>query len=182
MLGGFAVSALVEKRLNNGDRSDFINQFFADLEVKRQQKLVDANASKPRTTKMSDLQRQILAIALRWRGKACGDVYIQDIKVEVFGWKPMSHYSTGWFDEGHNRPGTARSNADDPDRSNGPLYGQIFDRKSIGTKEYNSVSVSVSRALKRLIDRHLLYQSGAGWSLTEHGLEVAKTTTTATQC
>ena len=168
-----------DKRLNDGDRPGSINQFFADIHIKRQQALSDANASTPRTTKLSTLQRQILLIALRWHEKAHSDVYSQDIKVEVFGWNPMSHYSTGWFDDGHNHPGTARSNSNDPHWFNGPLHGQIFDRKSIGESRYNAVSVSVSRALKRLTERHLLYQSGAGWSLTNHGEEVAKTIATA---
>jgi hypothetical protein len=39
-------------------------------------------------------------------------------------------------------------------------------------------SIQYQRAL---IERYLLYQSARGWSLTEHGLEVAKTTTPATQ-
>lgn len=165
-----------DKRLNDGGRPACINQFFADLEVKRQHALVDANASTPRTTKLSTLQRQILAIALRWRGKARSDVYIQDIKAEVFGWQAMNHYWNGWIDEGRAVPGTARY-VEDHHMAGKSMSGQIFDRQSIGTKEYNAVSVSVSRALKRLTERHLLYQSGAGWSLTEHGLEVVKTTT-----
>ena len=175
------MNVFTDNRLNDGDRPSSINQFFADIQAKRQQALADANASTPRTAKLSTLQRKILLIALRWRGKDRSDVYIQDIKVEAFGWKPMSHYSTGWVDEGHNRPGTARSNSDDPHCFNGPLSGQIFDRKSIGESRYNAVSVSVSRALKRLIERHLLYQSGVGWSLTDHGLEVAKTISAPTQ-
>ena len=173
------IEQAIDKRLNKGSALPFINQFRAEFETRKQQDLAKANASTPRTAKLSALQKQILLIALRWLGKDHSDVYTQDIKVEVFGWKPMSHYSTGWFDEGRNHPGTARSNFDDPDWSNGPLYGQIFDRKSIGESRYNAVSVSVSRALKRLTERHLLYQSGAGWSLTDHGEEVAKTVSTA---
>lgn len=167
------MSALINKRLNNGNASAFINQFRTEFEARKQQDLAKANASTPRTAKLSTLQRQILSIALRWRGKDRSDVYTQDVKVEVFGWKPMNHYSTGWFDEGHNHPGTARSNSDDPHWANGFLSGQIFDRQSIGEQHYNAVSVSTSRALKRLTERHLLYQSGLGWSLTDHGLEVA---------
>ncbi len=172
------MSALVNKRLSDGDRSPCINQFFADLEEKRQQDLAKANAATPRTAKLSTLQKQILLIALRWCGKAHSDVYSQDIKVEVFGWKPMRHYWNGWYDEAYEQPGTARFELDHH-MANDSLGGQIFDRKSIGERRYNAVSVSISRTLKRLIERHLIYQSGAGWSLTDHGLEVAKTTTTS---
>jgi len=172
-------TGLIDKRLSDDDASASINQLFADIQAGRQQALADANASTPRITKLSTLQRQILSIALRWRGKDRSDVYTQDIKVEVFGWKPMNHYSTGWCDEGRNHPGTARSNSDDSHWANGLLHGQIFDRQSIGEQHYNAVSVSVSRTLKRLTDRHLLYQSGLGWSLTDHGLEVAKAMTPA---
>ena len=171
------MSALVEKRLNDDDLPACLNQFFIDIQTKRQQALSDANAATPRIMKLSPLQKQILLIALRWRGKDRSDVYGQDIKAEVFGWKPMSHYSTGWFDEGHHRPGTARLSLDHPSMANWSDGGQIFDRKSIGERTYNSVSVTVSRTLKRLTERKLIYQSGAGWSLTKHGLEVAKTTT-----
>ena len=73
----------------------------------------------------------------------------------------------------HAQPGTARYELDNH-WANNSLHGQVFDRKSIGEKRYNAVSVSASRALKRLTERHLLYQSGYGWSLTEHGLETAK--------
>ena len=172
-----AVSA--DNRLIHGDASDSLNQFFADIHAKRQQALSDANAATPRTTKLSPLQKKILLIALRWRGKARSDVYTEDVKVEVYGWKPLQHYSTGWYDEAHAQPGTARF-ALDHNLANDPLGGQIFDRHSIGEGRYNTVSVSVSRALKRLTERHLIYQSGAGWSLTKHGLEVANTTTLAT--
>ena len=174
------MSALVEKRLNDGDLPGSINQFFADIHIKRQQALSDANASTPRTTKLSTLQRQILSIALRWRSKALSDVYIQDIKVEVFGWKPMRHYWNGWVAESNVQPGTARLSLDHPSMANWSDSGQIFDRKSIGESRYNAVSVSVSRALNRLTERHLLYQSGAGWSLTNHGVEVAKTASAPT--
>ena len=165
-----------DKRLNDGDMAAFINQLHAECEARKQQDLAKANASTPRTTKLSALQRQILAIALRWRANARSDVYIQDIKVEVFGWRAMNHYWDGWIDEGWAVPGTARY-AEDHHMAGESMSGQIFDRSSIGTKEYNSVSVSVSRALNRLTERYLLYQSGGGWSLTEHGLEVAKTAT-----
>jgi len=171
------MAVIADKRLIEDAGVDSLNQFFADIHAKRQQALSDANAATPRTTKLSPLQKKILLIALRWRGKDHGDVYAQDIKAEVFGWKPMSHYSTGWFDEGRCRSGTARLSLDHPSMGNWSDSGQIFERKSIGERTYNSVSVTVSRTLKRLTERHLIYQSGAGWSLTKHGLEVAKTTT-----
>lgn len=126
---------------------------------------------RPRTAKLSKLQKQILSIALRWHGKAQSDVYSSDIKVEVFGWKPRCQ--TDWSDEIYAQPGTARFALDNL-LANGSLHGQIFDRRSIGEGRYNAVSVSAYRALKRLTERHLLYQSGYGWSLTEHGVETAK--------
>ncbi len=168
-----SVSGLIEKRLTEADAPTCINQFFADIEVRRQTALVEANTETPRTTKLSHLQKQILTIAFRWRGKSHNDVHTNDIKAEAFGWQPLSHYSTGWVDEGYAAPGTARY-AQDHHCVGESMGGQIFDRQSIGARHYNAVSVSVSRALKRLIERHLLYQSGAGWSLTEHGLEVVK--------
>ncbi len=174
------IEQAIDKRLNEGDLSGFINQLHTDFETRKQQDLAKANASTPRTAKLSTLQRQILLIALRWHGKAHSDVYSQDIKVEVFGWKPMHHYWNGWYDEAHEQPGTARFELDHH-MANDSLRGQIFDRKSIGQNRYNGVSVSVSRALKRLTERHLLYQSGAGWSLTKHGLEVANTATPVAQ-
>ena len=168
------MNGLIEKRLTEVERPTCINQFLADIEVRRQTALVEANTATSRTTKLSPLQKQILTIAFRWRGKDHADVYTNDIKVEVFGWQPLSHYSDGWVDEGYAAPGTARY-AQDHHCAGESMGGQIFDRQSIGCKRYNAVSVSVSRAIKRLIQRHLLYQSGAGWSLTEHGLEVVKT-------
>ena len=169
-----------DNRLIHGDASDSLNQFFADIHAKRQQALSDANAATPRTTKLSPLQKKILLIALRWRGKARSDVYSQDIKVEVFGWQPMCHYWSGWELNSSVQPGTARLSEDHPSMANWSYGGQIFDRQSIGEGTYNSVSVTVSRTIKRLTERKLIYQSGAGWSLTGHGLEVAKTTLTAT--
>lgn len=164
-----------DKRLNKGNVEAFINQFRTEFETRKQQDLAKANTATPRTTKLSTLQRQILAIALRWHGKAHSDVYSSDIKVEFFGWQAMSHYWNGWVAESNIQPGTARLPLDHPSMANWSDGGQIFDRKSIGESRYNAVSVSVSRALKRLTKRHLLYQSGAGWSLTDHGIEVAKT-------
>ena len=171
------VAVIGDNWLIVGARAGSLNQFFVDLHAKQQQALSGANAATPRITKLSPLQKKILLIALRWRGKARSDVYAQDIKTEVFGWKPMSHYSTGWVDEGHYRPGTARLSLDHPSLANQSDSGQIYDRKSIGEQTYNSISVTVWRTLKRLTERHLIYQSGAGWSLTKHGMEVAKTMT-----
>lgn len=168
------MSAVIEKRLNDDGMVAFINQLRIDSEASKQRDLAEANAHKPRTKKLSTLQRQILSIALRWQGKSHSDVYVQDIKTEIFGWKPLQHYSTGWYDEAHAQRGTARFKLDHH-MANDSLGGQVFDRKSIGLGRYNAVSVSISRALKRLTYRHLLYQSGAGWSLTKHGEEVAKT-------
>ncbi len=158
---------------NLGEQMAAISQMWAESAARQKQRLADANASTPRTTKLSKLQKQVLLIALRWHGKAHSDVYNSDIKVEVFGWKPLSHYWDGWVDEGHAQPGTARCELDSH-WANNSLHGQIFDRKSIGERRYNAVSVSTHRALKRLTERHLLYKTGAGWSLTEHGLETAK--------
>jgi len=170
-----------DKRLNDAERPDFINQLRIDYEARKQRDLADANAHEPRTTKLSKLQKQILILALRWQGKSHDDVYAQDVKTEVFGWKPMRHYSSGWYDEASAQPGTARYELDHF-LANRSLGGQVFDRESIGTAKYNAVSVSISRALMRLTDRHLLYRFDAGWSLTEHGLKVAKTTVSAPEC
>ncbi len=181
VLGGIAVSAVIEKRLNDGGVPAFINQFRTDFEARKQRDLAEANARMPRTTKLSTLQKQILVLALRWQGKSHDDVYVHDIKTEVFGWKPMQHYSTGWYDEAHAQPGTARHELDHF-LANRSLCGQVFDRESIGTAKYSSVSVSISRALKRLTARHLLYLGcDKGWSLTEHGEEVAKTIAMASE-
>lgn len=169
-----SVNGLIEKRLTEVERPTCINQFLADIEVRRQTALVEANTATPRTTKLSSLQKQILTIASRWRGKDRSDVYTNDIKAEAFGWQPLSHYSNEWVNEGDAAPGTARY-AQDHHCASESIRGQTFDRQSVGERHYNAVSVSVSRALKRLMERHLLYQSGAGWSLTEHGLEVVKT-------
>ncbi len=169
------MAVIADNRLIHGGAPDSLNQFFADIHTKRQQALAVANTSTPRTTKLSPLQKKILLIALRWRGKACSDVYSQDIKVEVFGLQPMRHYWSGWELNSSVQQGTARLSEDHPSMANGHYGGQIFNRQAIGHKTYNVVSVSVSRALKRLTERHLLYQSGAGWSLTYHGVELAKT-------
>ncbi len=166
------MNGLNEKRLTEVERPACINQFLADIAVRKQAVLVEANSATPRTTKLSYLQKQILTIAFRWRGKDRSDVYTNDIKAEVFGWQPLNHYWNGWVNEGDAAPRTARY-AQDHHCAGESMWGQIFDRQSIGCKRYNAVSVSVSRAIKRLIQRHLLYQSGAGWSLTEHGLEAA---------
>jgi len=168
------IEQAIDKRLNDADPSAFINQLRIDSEARKQRDLAKANAHQPRTTKLSNLQKQILILALRWQGKSHDDVYVQDVKTEVFGWKPMRHYSSGWYDEASAQPGTARHELDHF-LANRSLGGQVFDRESIGTAKYNAVSVSISRALMRLTDRHLLYRFDAGWSLTKHGEEVAKT-------
>ena len=160
---------------NLGEQMAAISQTWAESAARQKQRLADANASTPRTTKLSKLQKQVLLIALRWHGKAHSDVYNTDIKVEVFGWKPGCYHRHGWSDEAYAQPGTARYELAHG-WANRSLDGQIFDRKSIGERRYNAVSVSAHRALKRLTERHLLYQSGYGWSLTEHGLETAKKT------
>ena len=208
MNGQIEVARNNEKRLIEPALPACINQFLADIEVCRQAALAEANSATPRTTKLSPLQKQILTIASRWCGKDRSDVYTEDIKAEVFGWQALNHYSTYWVDakgdpcsvsllgisqieqitepktlwvdEGNAAPGTARY-AQDHHCAGESMWGQIFDRQSIGHKKYNTVSVSVSRAIKRLVQRHLLYQSGAGWSLTEHGLEAVKTMPTPTQ-
>jgi len=174
------MSGLVNKRLNNSNAVAFFNQLRDESEARKKQDLVAANSSKPRTAKLSRLQKQVLLIALRWHGKTWSDVYNSDIKVEVFGWKPLCHYWDGWHDEAHAQPGAARYELDH-DWANKSLHGQIFNRKSIGERRYNTVSVSAHRALKRLTERHLLYKTGAGWSLTEHGLETAKKLSASTE-
>ena len=167
-------AGLIDKRLNEDDCATFLNPLRIDSEARKQLDLAEANAREPRTTKLSSLQKQILILALRWQGKSHDDVYVQDIKTEIFGWKPMRHYSSGWYDEASAQPGTARYELDHF-LANRSLGGQVFDRESIGTAKYNTVSVSISRALHRLTDRHLLYRFDTGWSLTKHGEEVAKT-------
>ena len=102
------IEQAIDKRLNDADPSAFINQLRIDSEARKQRALADANAHEPRTRKRSHLQKQILILALRWQGKSHDDVYVQDVKTEVFGWKPMRHYSSGWYDEASAQPGTAR--------------------------------------------------------------------------
>ncbi len=174
------MSGQIENRLIEADAHDYFNQLLADSKVRRQASLDEANTATPRTTKLSPLQKQILAIALSWRGKDHADVYANDIKVEVFGWQPLSHYWDGWVNEGRAAPGTARY-AQDHHLADKVILGRIFDRQSIGYKRYNSISVSIFRAIKRLVVRHLLYQFSYGWSLTDHGLKVVKTCSPPTQ-
>ena len=166
----------VQQTVNTDCRADSINQFLTDIEDRQQQRLDAANAATPRTTKLSTLQKGILCVALQWRGMDRCDIYTADIMVELFGWQPMCHYTySGWEALSSVQPSTARLKKDHPSMANGHYGGQIFNRQAIGHKTYNIVSVSVSRALKRLTERHLLYQSGAGWSLTYHSVELAKT-------
>ncbi len=191
-----------DKRLNNGGRRVIFNQFddeqnrigisttadsFSQMmeemrvnaAAKKQSKLEDANSRPFRSTKLSALQKKILQVALRWHGRCYSDVYNADVKAEILGWPVETSYSrwspdSGWYREWEPykgaHSGTARYVHDSK-----PVYGQIFCRNAIGIREYNKGSVTVTRALKRLGERNLLCQTGLGWSLTSHGLEVAKT-------
>ena len=167
-----------QNRLNESAAADGISQFAeqprADFEARKSSDLDEANSRPANTTKLSRLQKQILALALKWRGKSHCDVYHVDVKAEIFDWPVMHHYWSGWEAETSAVPGTARyaSCHHIPDE---PIFGQIFNRSSIGVRKYNAVSVSVTRTLQRLTERNLLFQTGRGWSLTAHGLKVAKT-------
>ena len=159
-----------QKRLIHGDRTP--NTFFAEI---RERQLTATDSETSRTTKLPILQKKILLVALRWHGKAYSDVYTEDIKTQIFHWQVMHRYWDGWQLSIIVQPGTARLSEDHPNMANWCCHEQIFDRQSIGASRYNTVSASVSRALKRLTKRHLLFRSGAGWSLTDQGLDVART-------
>ena len=136
-------------------------------------KLAEANAAIPKTAKLSDLQRQILEVGLRWRGKAHADFYMQDIKVEVFGLEPGSISRwRGWRPKEGLIPGTARFASGG--RQYEVPYGQMFNIEAIGKRKYNSLCASISRALKRIEERKLIVVKGPGRSLTDHGLELVR--------
>ena len=160
----------IQKRLIHGDRTP--NTFFAEI---TERQLTAPDEATPSTAKLSILQKRILLVALRWRGKAHADIYTEDVKTQIFNWRAMCRYWDGWQPSIVVQPGTARLSKDHPNMPNWCCHGQIFDRQSIGESRYNTVSVSISRALKRLIKRHLVFRSGAGWSRTDQGAEVART-------
>ncbi len=190
-----------QNRLNNGSRCVIFNQF--EYEAERLNDAGTANPisqfieasrrtfnekvaadlkvaamSPAKTARLSKLQKKILLLALKWHGVNRSDVYNVDVKTEVFGWSPLesyNHYIEGgwerhWTTNTSVTPGTARRKID-----SSPVYGQVFSKNVIGHDQYNAVSVSVTRALKRLISRNLLIQTGLGWSLTQHGLDHART-------
>ena len=181
-----------QNRLNNGSQRVIFNQFEDEadpisqlIEANRkafEEKVADdlkvAAMSPARTARLSKLQKKILLLALKWHGVTVSDVYNVDVKTEVFGWTPLESYNhyieTGWERRWATNtrltPGTARSKFD-----SSPVYGQVFCKNVIGHNQYNAVSVSVTRALKRLTNRNLLIQTGMGWSLTQHGLDLART-------
>ncbi|MCZ6677604.1 MAG: hypothetical protein O7E52_10170, partial [Candidatus Poribacteria bacterium] len=178
-----------QHQLNEDDASDSFSQMMEDMHInaaaKKQSRLEDANSRPFRSTKLSELQKEILEVALRWHGKDYSDVCNADVKAQILGWPVEESYSRwspdcGWYRhwEPYKRahPGTARYVHDSR-----PVYGQIFCRNKIGIREYNKGSVTVTRALKRLGERNLLCQTGRGWSLTSHGLEVVKTAARATE-
>ena len=92
----------------------------------------------------------------------------------------MHHYWNGWVPLTGLIDGTARYPEGDYNEFQNP-HGQVFNVESIGRERYNSICVTITRALKRLEQRHLLFEVGRGRSLTDHGLEVVKKVSNGTQ-
>ena len=141
-----------------------LSQAWRDSKERQERKLAEANAATLKTVKLSDLQRQILEVGVRWRGLAPADIYVADIKTEIFDLEPTRRERL--------IPGTARLAASE--RQYNVPYGYLFDVHEIGERKYNAICASISRALKRLERRKLIVVKGPGRVLTNHGLEVLK--------
>lgn len=165
------LEAEAEKQMKSGE-----NQYTKSPSVKSRQGKSVAGATETQhrgrsavlagAAKLSRLQRQILQIALRWRGQDHADVFAKDVMVEAFGLPPLRHYVPDIDPD--EIPRTARNPAGKR------VFGHSFDVDGVGRARYNSICASISRTFKRLEARGLLQKVGWGYSLTEQGLETVK--------
>jgi hypothetical protein len=148
----------------------------------------EANRRPSDASGLSELQKAILCIGNRWQGRAWIDLVTADIKAEYFGWRahlrvsknvrcPTCRQSRSKSIDVYDtylESGTARYSQAARDPGHPVIWKKLFDPEEIGCHEYARVSATISRCLKRLEDRGLLYRDGIGWILTDAGIRAAR--------